>query len=269
MKRIILSILFLLFISTGYAQNEQLNPKDPNFNIELNDLLQQLLSGVTQLSVNANQASQITGIIQPANGGTGQNLSSHTTGGLYYDDGTNYFHVLAGGAVGTVLTGNGSGVAPSYQSSSPKVIVTSTADTTGATTSGAGTVVHYQVIDSGTDWASKPIFLMANFETNTVASFTVGSLNIVSTGATAIKSIEFNGADNTVAVKRFNIYKATLPAANSYNQIFSSTAANNTQTGYGIGVNSSGNLCLVTIAVNTGADVTLYSKIDGLILRAP
>lgn len=56
-----------------------------------------------------------SGCLEAAAGGTGSCLSSHTIGNLYYDDGTNFFATLGAGTLGYVLTSNGPGVAPSYQ----------------------------------------------------------------------------------------------------------------------------------------------------------
>lgn len=71
-------------------------------------------TGLTFAGTNAPGKQTLTGVLNPANGGTGSNDSTFTTDGVFYWDGTKLATTSAG-AGGQVLTSNGPGVAPTYQ----------------------------------------------------------------------------------------------------------------------------------------------------------
>lgn len=87
MRKILIAILLFISPILVIAQTtEQINPKDPNYNVELNAILQTISANTQSLSLSvANTATYFSsGILNPANGGTGQNSSAWTSGDVVY-----------------------------------------------------------------------------------------------------------------------------------------------------------------------------------------
>lgn len=116
MKKLLILSFLLLLNSVSYSQ--QISGQDVLPNTNSTDSTAILNN---QLRLNQNAINAIggyfgsNGALSPASGGTGQALANHVIGGIYYDDGSNFFKQLADGTSGYVLTANGAGVAPSYQ----------------------------------------------------------------------------------------------------------------------------------------------------------
>lgn len=71
-------------------------------------------TGLTFAGSSAPATETLTGVLVPANGGTGNNDADYTADGVFYWDGTEFQTTDAGNA-GQVLTSNGAGMAPTWQ----------------------------------------------------------------------------------------------------------------------------------------------------------
>src|SRR5258708_30857592 len=79
MKKIFISIFLCLLPIVGFSQStEQINPKDPAYNVELNSLLQTNAANinVTTNNVTTLQGYFSSGILLASHGGTGQDSSA-------------------------------------------------------------------------------------------------------------------------------------------------------------------------------------------------
>ena len=192
MKKLLTLAFLLLFTGCVYAQQVSGVDVLPDTNSAdstavLNNTLRLNQNAINTIGgyFNTNNA------LSPASGGTGLNLSSHTTGALWYDDGTTFFKQLADSTSGYVLTANGAGVAPSYQAiptpptyALKLISVTSLSGvaTSGniAITSGNTYFIQYNLINFGAGASRK---LVLRFNADSGANYQYGA----TTGATFIR----------------------------------------------------------------------------------
>ena len=89
MKKLITSILILMITTLGMAHaqtTEQINPSDPNYNVELNAILQSISSNTTSLSLSvATTTGYFTnGLLGTKHGGTNVDSSNWPSGDIVY-----------------------------------------------------------------------------------------------------------------------------------------------------------------------------------------
>lgn len=171
-------------------------------------------TGLTFAGTTSPGKETLTGILVPANGGTGTNASSYTTDGVFYWNGTNFATTSAGSA-GQVLTSNGAGVAPTYQAGG-----------------GGGSVMFTN--DTGSTSASNAFTL----KTNTPNSGFTAPANA---GATMF----FAGSGTAMTLSVNDISQNMFIGTNSGNGTYQ--FAGNTQQNIGIGV-------LALTAISTGSN---------------
>ncbi len=130
--------------------------------------------------------SHISGVLAEANGGTNQ--STYTTGDILYASASNTLSKLSAGTSGYVLTSNGAGVAPSWQSTllTTTTVTLSSADILSLFTTpkqliaagGAGTVIDVVSIDVFYDYNSIAYTTTTSF----FITYGTGGANLHNTG---------------------------------------------------------------------------------------
>lgn len=279
MIKIIIPIIFIFLFMTVRlpAQNAQVSPVaalNQQTTSVVNNNFQTIQTGIN--GVFGLFASYFTnGFLNTANGGTGVNSGNWSTGSLVAISPTGKWTSIAAGTTGDTLVSQGPGIVPAYTTlvvPTPKTLISTWSDTTGATQANSGTTTHFFVIDSGTDWAGKNITIIASTEYRGDASFASSVPNIINTSATALSAMSFTAASASGAVN-FIIWTLTLPT-NSFTLLKSNTfggGEGNRTHGIGIGTDASGHLCLVASNnhVANGATDTVFTQMAGTILRTP
>ncbi len=151
MLKILLSLFIICCQTLGFAQTtEQINPKDPNYNVELNAILQTLSANTSSLSQSVATTTGYfpSGILNSANGGTGANLSAASQYTVPYFSALGVMGNIGIGTTGYYLT---EGTPPTWvpPQSIPRTLIGTWQDNTGATcTGGGGTSVDSTIIDT-------------------------------------------------------------------------------------------------------------------------
>lgn len=118
----VLAFMAFLFVQgclkPALAQTtEKLNPADPNYNIELNDLLQNFGASINTNNNNVNtlQGYFTSNLLALANGGTNSNLSGIAAGNLLVTSGGNVgIGTFGQGTSGNFLVSGGLGANPTW-----------------------------------------------------------------------------------------------------------------------------------------------------------
>lgn len=112
--RFLLTILFSCILSTSWAAAvDPVIQDDPNYIAVINDDLRKLNDQVIRIG-SSTDASNITGILATANGGTGQDFSAIAKNSLPYFSAIGTMGTIGIGTTGTFLISNGPTTAPSW-----------------------------------------------------------------------------------------------------------------------------------------------------------
>lgn len=271
----IITVILIVLCLNAFAQTNNNTAEvlpnldnNPTNTSAVNDQLRQLQSRINAIEGGIDINSETSGILDTDRGGTGQDFSVAAQYSIPYFSDTGVMGNIGIGTTGYLLTATAGG--PAYQPPppTPKILIGTWPDTSGAVYTNTGVEVdNYVVIDSSTDWAGKTVTLIISADVNSAASFNGTIPSVVSTSSTALTGMAFRTSGPTT---RFIIRSITLPT-NGYTTLVNITGIGITNA-VGIGTNSLGQLCVVSVANqgsnSGGGNFTSYSQIAGTILKA-
>lgn len=259
-------IALLLLSGYAYAQETIVDTSSKSLSI-LND-------NFKSINDNANRTRNLlndyfaNGILQTANGGTGQDFSLTSQNSIPYFSATGTMGTVGIGTTGYYLTAGSppSWTAPIIPPHSLAFI--SSTLSSGCIGIGCTDFSSPEIIDTGTDWNGKNIIILGDIEiTDSTAPSGSTSFSIINTSAIALSGMNF--ANTAASTTRFVMQSFVL--SGSRNTIYQTTGFPNGNGNINMYVNGSGNLVwdCGTVGVTGGGNSNSAKLNSLLIVRQP